>query len=142
MLRNAISISGLAAMKPSVLLLELEQMLGAANREPKRVDVDRLLVKIIGAKGDRPYRVFASLVSGGNDNLGGWCHLPNFAEGSKPFGSSVRIGRESEIDDCHRHRLSSYEIERLASRAGRMHLVVREGPPQLPQKHFVVLDDQ
>src|SRR5262249_28451223 len=59
----------------AVLGFELEHLLGSADDQFQYIDVDRLLIKVIGSQSDRPQRVFAGLVAGCDLPRSGRMHL-------------------------------------------------------------------
>ena len=153
-LRSTLNISGLLAMipsigdaavavqEPAVFGFKLEHLFGASDDQLQHVDVNGLLVEVISAERDGPQRVFASFVTGGDDDFGRRCNREDFGQDRQPLGGSVGIGRKPKIDDSHRYGILSDEIGGFLARAGGIHFVVRKGPAQLAQKTRIVIDDQ
>ena len=134
--------AGRSLDQPAVLGFELEHLLGAADDHPQHVDVDRLLVKVVGAERDRAQRVLAGLVAGRDDDLGRRRQLADFGQRGKPFGGAVGIGRQPEIEDRHRRMVTAHQRHRLLPVRGGVHPVLGKRPAQLTQQTAVVVDDQ
>ena len=66
----------------------------------------------------------------------------NLGQRRQPLGGSVRIGRQSKIDDGYRNRLPFDKIDRFLARSSREYLVIRKGPAQLAQQPRVIVDEQ
>ena len=126
MVRATLAISGAAViivpstvrssptllLEPAVLVLELVELEGAAHDQAELIDIDRLLVEIIGARRDRPERAFARAVAGGDDHLGLGLERQDRLQRGEAFGDAVRIGRQAEIERHHRRLRRADEIDR------------------------------
>ena len=119
--------------------VELE---GAADDQAELVDVDRLLVEIIGARRDRPERAFAGAVAGGDDHLGLGLQRQDRLERGEALGDAVGIGRQAEVERHHRRLGRADEVERGVAVGGDQHLIIVIGPAQLALQPLIVLDDQ
>ena len=67
---STVRSSPILLLEPAVLGLDLVQLEGAADDQAELVDIDRLLVEIIGARRDRAQRAFARAMARGDDDLG------------------------------------------------------------------------
>ena len=128
--------------EPAVLGFELEHLFGTADDQLQHIDIDRLLIEIVGAESDRPQRMLAGLVAGRDDDLCRRRNREDFGQCRQPLGGSVRIGRKPEIEDGYRDGVLFDEIDRFLARSGGIDLVVGKGPAQLPQEPCVIIDDQ
>ena len=120
----------------------LVQLEGAADDQAELIDVDRLLVEIIGARRDRPQRAFARAVARGDDHLGVGLQRQDRLERGEALADAVGIGRQAEIERDHRRLGRAQQIDRRVAVRGDQHLVIVIGPAQLALQPFVVLDDQ
>ena len=125
-----------------VLRLDAVQLEGAADDQAELVDVDRLLVEIVGARRDRPERAFARAVAGGDDHLGLGLQRQDRLQRGEAFGDAVGIGRQAEVERHHRRLGGADEIDRRVAVGGDQHLIIVIGPAQLALQPLVVLDDQ
>ena len=130
------------AFEPLVLRLDAVQLEGAADDQAELIDIDRLLVEIVGAGRDRPERAFAGAVARGDDHLGLGLQRQDRLERGEAFGDAVRIGRQAEIERHHRRLGRADEIDRRVPVRGDQHLIIVIGPAKLALQPFVVLDDQ
>src|SRR3546814_10316812 len=89
------------ALKASVLALDAVELEGAAYDEAELIDVDRLLVEVIGTGRDGPERALAGAVTRGDDNLGIGLQRENGLERRETLAHAVGIGREAEIGRDH-----------------------------------------
>ena len=128
--------------KPAVLVLELKHSFCPADDQLEHIDIDRLLIEVIGAECDRPQRVFAGFVAGRDDDFCSRRNRENLGQRRQPLGGSVRIGRQAEIDDGYRNRFPFDKIDRFLARSGREYLMIRKGPAQLAQQPRIIVDEQ
>ena len=105
--------TGRGVGQPAVLGLEIEHLLGAADDHPQNLDVDRLLIEIVGAERDRAQRVLAGLVAGGDDHLGCGRQFADFGQCRQALRRAVGIGRQAEIEDRNRHRMPAQSARSL-----------------------------
>ena len=129
-------------LEPPVLGLDAVELEGAADDQAELVDVDRLLVEIIGARRDRPERAFAGAVARGDDHLGLGLQRQDRLERGEAFGDAVGIGRQAEVERDHRRLGRAQQIDRGVAVRGDQHLIIVIGPAQLALQPLVVLDDQ
>jgi hypothetical protein len=115
---------------------------GAADDQLQYVDLDRLLIEVIGTQSDCAQCVFSRLVAGRDDDFCRRRGCQNSRQRCQSLGSSVRIGREPQIDNSHRSDFRSKEIDCFLAGFGRIHLVVGKRPTQLAQKTCVIVYDQ
>ena len=92
------TVAATAGLEPAVVGFELVKLEGAGDDQAELVDVDRLLVEIIGAEADRPQRAFVRAVAGGDDDLGVGLEAQDFLERGEPLGGAVGIGRQAEVE--------------------------------------------
>ena len=128
--------------EPLILALDVVELEGAADDQAELVDVDRLLVEIIGARRDRPERAFARAMARGDDHLGLGLERQDRLERREALGDAVGIGRQAEIERDHGGLGRAHQIERRIAVRGDQHLIIVIGPAQLALQPLVVLDDQ
>ena len=75
----------------TVLGLERVQIGGARDHQPENVEIDRLLMEIVGAELDGAQRHFAALIAGGDDDLGFGRHAQNGFERGYAITGAVGI---------------------------------------------------
>ncbi len=129
-------------LEPAILAFDLVELEGAPDDQAELIDVDRLLVEIIGARRDRAQRTFARAMARGDDHLGAGLEREDIVERGEAFGDAVGIGRQAEVQ-CHHRRLGgAHQIDRGVAVGRDQHLIIVIGPAQLALEPFVVLDDQ
>ena len=131
----------LAAEAP-ILALDAVQLEGAADDQAELIDVDRLLIEIISARGDRLERAFARAVAGGDDDLGLGLEREDLFQSGETFGDAVGIGRQAEVERHHRRFGRADHIHGRGTVRGDQHLIIVIGPFELTLQPFVILDDQ
>src|SRR6185312_436501 len=110
--------------------------------EAENLDIDRLLVEIVGPEGDRAHRVLALLVAARDDDLGLRRALDDALERRQALARAVRVGRQAEIEHHHRRRVALHGRERRLPRSDDLRNVLGEGPFELALKARIVLDDE
>src|SRR3546814_13895393 len=85
------------ALKASVLALDAVELEGAAYDEAELIDVDRLLVEVIGTGRDGPERALAGAVTRGADHLGIGLQRENGLGRCEPLARAVGTGREPHV---------------------------------------------
>ncbi len=126
----------------AVLGLDAVQLEGAADDQAELVDVDRLLVEIVGAGRDRPKRALAGAVARGDDDLGLGLQRQDRLQRGEALGDSVGVGRQAEVERDDRRLLRAKQVDRRVAIGGDQHLIIVIGPAQLALQPLVVLDDQ
>src|SRR3546814_16347942 len=86
------------ALKASVLALDAVELEGAAYDEAELIDVDRLLVEVIGTGRDGPERALAGAVTRGDDHLGIAPQRENGLARRDPLAPAGGLGREAEVE--------------------------------------------
>jgi hypothetical protein len=62
-----------ALYEPAIFRFELKHLPGTADNQTQDIDIDGLLVKVIGAQGDGSQCVFARLVACRDNDFCRWC---------------------------------------------------------------------
>ena len=134
--------AAVARLQPAILLLDRVQVEGPRDDEAEVVDVDRLLVEIVGAEGDCLESALAGAVTGRDDDLGVGLEPHDFLEGCKALLGPVWVRRKAEVerDDGRLMRAQSLDRARPVARAD--HAVAVVGPFELPLQALVVLHDE
>ena len=114
----------------------------ASDDEAELVDVDRLLVEVVGAHCDRAGRAFARAVAGRDDDLGVGLQPEDFGEGREAFVGPVRIRRKAEVERDHRGLARPKRIDRLCTISGAHHLIAFVGPFELTLQALIVFHDE
>ena len=128
--------------EPAVLLLDLVQRESAPHDQPERVDIERLLVEVVGAALDRLQRALACAVAAGDDHLGVGLQFHDRVEDGEAFGGAVGVGRQAEIERDHRRRLGAQGGNRAVAVARDHDGEVVIGPLELRLQPGIVLDDE
>jgi hypothetical protein len=129
-------------LEPAVLVLDPVELEGAPNDEAELIDVDRLLVEIVGARRDRPQRAFARAVAGRDDDLRVRLERQDRLQRREALAHPVRIGRQAEVERHHRRLLGAQDVEGAFPVRRDEHFVIVIGPAQLALQTLVVLDDE
>ena len=130
------------ALQPPVLLLDLVQMKGARDDQAEVVDVDRLLVEIVGAHADRLEGAFACAVAAGDDHLGVGLEAQDLRQHGETLVGAVGVGRKAEIESHHGRLVCAKRLDRLGAIARADHGIALVGPFELALQALVILDDQ
>src|SRR5690606_24968186 len=110
--------------------------------ESELLDVDRLLVEVVGAALDRGQRALASPVARGDDDLRGGLERNDLVEHCKALARAVRVRRQAEIERDDRRLLGAKGRDRARPIAGDDHVEIVVGPLELGLQALVVLDDE
>ena len=128
--------------EPLVLVLDRVELEGALHDQAELIDVDRLLVEIIGAGGDRPERAFPRAMAGGDDHLGLGLERQDRLQRGEALGDAIGVRRQAEIERHHRRFRRADKVDRGIAVRGDQHLIIVIGPAELALQPFIVLDDQ
>ncbi len=129
-------------LQASILRFQLGNVERAIDQQLERVRVDRLLVEIVGALGDRRQGIFLVAVAGDDDHLGVRRQPQRFGQRRETLLDALGLGRQTEILQ-HDGRLAAPELRYcVLAILGREHVVALEAPFQLLQQAGVILDDQ
>src|SRR3546814_7908882 len=88
-------------------------MEGARNDQAELIDVERLLVKVIGAAGNGTERAFPRAMPRRDDHLGIGLQCQYFLKRREPFGGAIRIGRKAKVERDHIRLLGAQYLHRL-----------------------------
>ena len=125
-----------------VLVLELGQIEGAAQDQAQLARIDRLLVEVVCASGDRTHGVLAGLVAGDHDNFGLGGEVQHFFQYGESLARPVRIRRQAEVDGDDGGNLGAELCDRGVAVGREDHVVFLERPAQLALDAGVVLHDE
>jgi hypothetical protein len=113
-----------------------------ADDQAELIDVDGLLVEIVGARGDRPQGALACSVTGGDDHLGFGLERQDMFKRGKALAHAIRIRGETKIERDHGGLGRANQVEGRIAVGGDQHLIIVIGPTQLTLQALVILDDQ
>ena len=152
--RQTLSIASLAAMTPSsgdapsasrelpILGLERVNLIRALHDQLQRVDVDGLLIEVVGAEADRLHGVALVAVPRDDDHLRERRELQNLAQRGEALADAAVVGRQAEVLQHDRRLVAAQLVDRRRAIGGRDDFVVLEAPAQLALNAGIVLDDQ
>src|SRR5689334_12025726 len=130
------------ALEAAVLLLDLIEMERPRDDQAEVVDVDRLLVEVIGTHSDRLERAFAGAMAAGDDDLRVGFQPQDFLKHRETFVGAVGIRRKSEVERNHRRLVRPQRFYGGLPVTGANHLIAFVGPLELALQSLVVFDDQ
>ena len=136
--------AGLAdlAFQAAILGFDVVKLKGPADDQAELINVDRLLIEIVGTGSDRPQGAFARAMSGGDDHLCLGLQRQDVLERGKAFAHAVRVGGKAEVERDHGGFRRANQAEGRIAVGSDQHLVIVIGPSQLTLQALVILDDQ
>jgi len=129
-------------VEPRVLGFEFVDVECARDDQPQLVDVERLLIEIIGPARDRAHGGLARTVPRCDDDLGAGLQTQNLFERRKALARAVGIGRKPQVERHHIGRVQPQHVDRGRPIARDDDLIILIRPAQLPLQPLIVLDDQ
>ena len=134
--------AGLALAQDPVLLLQRADLERPVDDQPQYVDVERLLVEVVGAQAYRLHGVVAVGITGDHDDLGARRQAQDLAERRHALADALGIRRQPQVLQ-HDRRLEAAQLAQCFLARDRLdYLQVVEGPLELLLQALVVLDDQ
>ena len=126
--------------QPAILALELGELRGALEHVAQQIDIDRLLVEIIGAERDGAQRGLVILLACRDDDLGLGRGRKDRLERDHAFAHRVGLGRQAEIENHNRRPRAAEFGDRILAVAGDRYLAIGERPAILADEPLIVLD--
>ena len=131
-----------ARRKLAVFALDLVQLQSAPHDQPQGLDIERFLVEVVSALGDRLQCRAPRTVTRCDDDLGIGLERHDRIEHGKAFARAVGIGWQAKIERDHRRFFAAQGRDRAGLVADDDHLEIGPGPFQLRLQAGIVLDDQ
>jgi|GEM_PF-3713803 len=128
--------------KARIFLLQRVDVEGAAHDQAQFVNVDRLLVEIIGTAGNGIERAFPRAMTRCHDHLGIGLDAQYLLQRGEALAGAVRVRRQTQVERHHIGRLHPQHLDRFEPVAGDEQLIILIGPAQLPLQAGIILDDQ
>ena len=128
--------------KAAVLGLEHRNPEGAIDDQLQDVDVNRLLVEVVGAVANRVQGVVAIRVTGHDDDLCLRCDREDLLQRLESLGNTLCVGRQAQVEQHDTRFVTPQCCHGLLARRGKGQRVVVQRPLQLFLHAGVVLDHQ